>query len=36
MRRTDLAEEAHSLWERSAGKTTQLPGVKAGPGRRTA
>lgn len=29
MRRTDLAEEAHSLWEKSAGKTTRLPGVKA-------
>ncbi len=27
--RTDLAEEAHGLWEKSAGVTTKLPGVKA-------
>lgn len=27
--RTDLAEEAQALWQRSAGKTTTLPGVKA-------
>lgn len=27
--RTDLAEEAHSLWEKSSGTTTKLPGVKA-------
>ena len=27
--RTDLAQEAHDLWEREAGKTTELPGVKA-------
>lgn len=27
--RTDLAEEAQDLWKQSAGKTTQLEGVKA-------
>ena len=27
--RTDLAEEAQALWRQSAGKTTQLEGVKA-------
>ncbi len=27
--RTDLAEEAHSLWEKSSGTTTKLLGVKA-------
>ncbi len=27
--RTDLAEEAHGLWEKSAGATTKLPGVEA-------
>ena len=27
--RTDLAVEAHRLWQESAGKTTRLPGVKA-------
>lgn len=27
--RTDLASEAHSLWKRSAGETTVLPGVRA-------
>lgn len=27
--RTDLAEEAKSLWEREAGKTTELKGVRA-------
>ena len=27
--RTDLAEEAQTLWQQSAGKTTQLEGVKA-------
>ena len=28
-RRTDLALEAHEMWQQSAGKTTQLPGVQA-------
>lgn len=27
--RTDLAQEAHALWEQGAGKTTELSGVKA-------
>lgn len=27
--RTDLAVEAKTLWEQSAGETTQLPGVQA-------
>jgi len=27
--RTDLAVEAHALWQETAGKTTTLPGVKA-------
>ena len=27
--RTDLALEAHELWQQSTGKTTQLSGVKA-------
>lgn len=27
--RTDLAEEAQSLWRQSAGETTELPGVRA-------
>lgn len=29
-RRTDLALEAKELWEESAGRTTKLPGVRAG------
>ena len=28
-KRTDLAVEAHELWQESAGKTTRLAGVKA-------
>ena len=28
-KRTDLAIEAHELWQESAGKTTRLAGVKA-------
>ncbi len=28
-KRTDLALEAHELWQESAGKTTRLAGVKA-------
>lgn len=28
--RTDLAMEAKALWEKSAGKTTKLAGVRAG------
>ena len=27
--RTDLAAEAHALWQESAGETTALPGVRA-------
>ena len=32
-KRTDLAIEARELWQESAGKTTRLPGVKAGEGK---
>ena len=28
-KRTDLAIEAHELWQESAGKTTRLAGVRA-------
>ena len=28
-KRTDLAMEAREIWQESAGKTTELPGVRA-------